>query len=146
MDLFWRIGGFYSHGQYKICQHLPLTNRTLRHQPRALGIMAIYRYLTRANPDDNSGLPSVVTSLSSREVERVNRTVKLAMEREAEATCTTATRRQREQRLENINTLDYPVSSRQIKIRQYVFSEEIAKINLRQYFMLYGSRCTVTCT
>ena len=38
----------------------------------------------------------------------------------------------------NINTLDYPVSSRQNKIRQYVFSKEIAKINLRQYFMLYG--------
>ena len=88
MDLFWRIGGFYSHRQYKIRQHLPLTNRTLRHQPRALGIMAMYRYLTRANPDDNSGLPAVVTSLSSREVERVNRTVKLAMEREAEATST----------------------------------------------------------
>ena len=48
----------------------------------------MYRYLTRANPDDNSGLPSVVTSLSSREVERVNRTMKLAMEREAEATST----------------------------------------------------------
>ena len=88
MDLFWRIGGFYSHRQYKIRQHLPLTNRTLRHQPRALGIMAIYRYLTRANPDDNSGLPSVVTSLSNREVERINRTVKLAMERDAEATST----------------------------------------------------------
>ena len=88
MDLFWRIGGFYSHRQYKIRQHLPLTNRTLRHQPRALGIMAMYRYLTRANPDDNSGLPSVVTRLSSREVERVNRTVKLAMERDAEATST----------------------------------------------------------
>ena len=48
----------------------------------------MYRYLTRANPDDNFGLPSVVTSLSSREVDRVNRTVKLAMEREAEATST----------------------------------------------------------
>ena len=48
----------------------------------------MYRYLTRANPDDNSGLPSVVTRLSSREVERVNRTVKLAMERDAEATST----------------------------------------------------------
>ena len=71
------------------------------------------------------------------------------MEREAEATSTrvmyngySATERAKivcgRVQVVNINTLDYPVSSRQNKIRQYVFTEEIAKINLRQYFMLYG--------
>ena len=71
------------------------------------------------------------------------------MEREAEATSTLvmyngylATERAKivcgRVQVVNINTLDYPVSSCQNKIRQYVFSEEIAKINLRQYFMLYG--------
>ena len=73
------------------------------------------------------------------------------MEREAEATSTrvmymyngySATERAKivcgRVQVVNINTLDYPVSSHQNKIRQYVFSEEIAKINLRQYFMLYG--------
>ena len=71
------------------------------------------------------------------------------MEREAEATSTrvmyngySVTERAKivcgRVNVVNINTLDYPVSSRQNKIRQYGFSEEIAKINLRQYFMLYG--------
>ena len=95
----------------------------------------MYRYLTRANPDDNSGLPSVVTRLSSREVERVNRTVKLAMERDAEATLLyngySATERAKivcgRVQVVNINTLDYPVSSRQNKIRQYVFLKKSPK-------------------
>ena len=44
----------------------------------------MYRYLKRASPDENSDLPSLVPILSSREVQRVNETVKMAMEREAQ--------------------------------------------------------------
>jgi hypothetical protein len=50
--------------------------------------MTMYQYLMRANADDDSGLPSVVTSLSIRAVQHVNKTVKLTVEWEAEATST----------------------------------------------------------
>jgi hypothetical protein len=53
MDLFWRIGDFSSHRQYKIRQNLNLTSSTT---------FARYRgdELRKTNSEDTSGLPSVV--------------------------------------------------------------------------------------
>ena len=45
--------------------------------------MAMFRYFKRISPQDNSGFPSVVPTLSSKDVQHVNDSVKLSMEWEA---------------------------------------------------------------
>ena len=45
--------------------------------------MVMFRYFKRMSPQDNPGFPSVVPTLSSKDVQCVNDSVKLSMEREA---------------------------------------------------------------